>query len=739
MKNFIAFGLILLIGSTTLVYTQAGGSSDALAVERFALYIAANDGGANREQLRYAVSDAQRLAQTLEEVGGVENRNSVILTDPGRRQIHEAFDLFTRKIEERKGKARRTEFILYYSGHSDETSLLMGGETFSYSELKESLSRVPSDVHVVMLDSCFSGSFVRAKGGSRQQPFLMDDSSEVKGHAYLSSSSETESSQESDLIQASFFTHSLITGLRGAADSSGDRKVSLNELYHYAFNDTLSKTEDSSYGPQHPSFNITMVGSGDLVLTDISNADSVIVFPSQAEGRYFVRTKEGVLVSELNKIAGTEIVLALPHGSYSITLVTPLSTSQAQVTLRENEHFVMGATQFLGVPRYYGRPRGGTSPDEEFAAIEEWTPFIFSVIPSVNFPRGRATENVQVSLGLLSSRNTNIRGIQASGLAGFIDGYMEGAQLSTLFNVSRGGFKGAQATYLANMTYGGPVQGAQISGFMNFSGDEFRGVQIAGFMNVANGPVSGTQLSGFTNVATNDIKGTQVAGFMNFSATKIEGVQAAAMLNIANEVDGMQIGLVNIARSNSFASFGLLNIVLDGILDPSIGLDTNGNLWFQYQGGTRLFYTTLFAGYDTGWSADHEPETAFLGIGAGTRLRASRWLSFDFEVLSRAVLDVSDNNIYMEKIRDGDKIAIHTDEDREDVYNAFVQGFIPSVRVTVNGHLLKHLAVFAAVNLDIKIKGFNQGVFDDDTHDMNFEFDEDSVWLYPSLVFGLKF
>lgn len=738
MKKPIAIILLLLTASISLVYSQNGEHADQLAVERFALYIAANNGGTNREQLRYAISDAKRLAQTLEEVGGVDNRNSLLLTDPGRRQIHEAFDLFARKIEERRGKARRTEFILYYSGHSDETALLMGEETFSYSELKESLSRVPSDVHVVMLDSCFSGSFVRAKGGSRQQPFLMDDSSEVKGHAYLSSSSETESSQESDLIQASFFTHSIITGLRGAADSSGDRKISLNELYHYAFNDTLSKTEDSLYGPQHPSFNITMVGSGDLVLTDISNADSVIVFPSQAEGRYFVRTKDGVLVSELSKIAGTEIVLALPHGSYSITLVTPLSTSQANITLQENEHFVMGATRFLGVPRHYGRPRGGTDAQDEFAAVEEWTPFVFSVIPSVTFPRGRDTENVQVSLGLLTSKNQNIRGIQASGFGGFIDGYMEGAQLSTLFNVSRGGFKGAQIVYLANMAYGGPVQGAQISGFLNFAGDEIKGVQVAGFLNVANGPFSGTQVAGFTNVATNDITGAQVAGFMNFSATKIDGIQAS-LLNIANEVDGIQIGLVNIARSNSVACFGLLNIILDGILDPGIAFDTNGNLWFQYQGGTRLFYTTLFTGYDTGWSTDHEPETAFLGIGAGTRLQPSRWLSFDIEILSRAVLDVSDNNIYMDNIRDGEAINLNSANKREDVYDAFVQGFVPSVRLTVNGHIFRHLALFAAANFDIRIKGFNQGVFDDDDYHMTIDLDNDSVWLYPSLAFGLKF
>ena len=102
-----------------------------------------------------------------------------------------------------------------------------------------------------MLDSCFSGNFIRTKGGSREKPFLVDDSSVVQGHAYLSSSSETETSQESDAIQSSYFTQALVTGLRGAADANMDGRVSLNELYYYAFNQTLSQTETASAGPSY--------------------------------------------------------------------------------------------------------------------------------------------------------------------------------------------------------------------------------------------------------------------------------------------------------------------------------------------------------------------------------------------------------------------------------------------------------------------------------------------------------
>ena len=79
------------------------------------------------------------------------------------------------------------------------------------------------------MDSCYSGNFIRTKGGQHRKPFLIDDSSVVTGHAYLSSSSDKESSQESDEIESSYFTNAMITGLRGAADASGDNKVTLND------------------------------------------------------------------------------------------------------------------------------------------------------------------------------------------------------------------------------------------------------------------------------------------------------------------------------------------------------------------------------------------------------------------------------------------------------------------------------------------------------------------------------
>ncbi|MEW5817816.1 MAG: caspase family protein, partial [Spirochaetota bacterium] len=180
------------------------------ALKRFALIIGSNDGGRERPLLEYAASDAQALADLMVEIGGVEAVNSILLKNPGRKILDNAFTDLREKIEAAQGKAKRQEFILYYSGHSDEKGIYLKDELYPYEELKKSINYTGADVHIAILDSCFSGVFTRFKGGTKDAPFLMDDSVKTEGFAVLTSSSENEVAQESDTIGGSFFTHYLI-------------------------------------------------------------------------------------------------------------------------------------------------------------------------------------------------------------------------------------------------------------------------------------------------------------------------------------------------------------------------------------------------------------------------------------------------------------------------------------------------------------------------------------------------
>ena len=740
--NKIFFGMLCAAATISLFAESA--DSAALPVERYALYVASNAGGSTRETLKYAYTDATRLARTMNEIGGIRGENSLLLSDPSPREINDAFADIATLVKKNAGRAKRTEFLFYYSGHSDENAFLLGANRYAYSDLKNAIDRIPSDVHVVMLDSCYSGNFVRAKGGSRQKPFLMDDSSIVAGHAYLSSSSGFESSQESDMIQASYFTHALVTGLRGAADTSGDDKVSLNELYHYAFNETLESTELSSAGPQHPSYDITLVGSGDLVLTDLSVAESVLHIGAPYEGRFFIRDTSGQLVSELNKTRGTEVTLALPAGTYGITVVNATSTTQGSVTIAKGERLAFTEDSFVPVKRTFGRSRGDTPEPlaEEEAASEQihFTPFSLAIVPGLSIPEKSA--NSRVAIGVFWGINDNISGVQASTFGGTINQSLKGVQASGFVNLLNGSMQGYQAAGFVNMAKSpepllgvqhagianiaiGYLTGAQIAGIANYEKTGFKGAQVAGIANASIGPCSGAQIAGVVNVA-NDINGIQV-GVIN-AANDINYLQVG-VVNVAGNIKGMQFGVVNVAKHNEGLSLGIFNFILDGIMSPAFYVDSNGAMFAQYQGGTKYFYTTFLVGTDI----TSDPDFVEVGFGIGTRLEATKRVSFDFEILSKNVYHSWDDG-------EVDTDSGDDEESARIAINEYGKTHIPSVRVSAQYAFYRHLSVFAAFETELMFDGYNNEAFSDyGRHFMHVEVAKDALTIYPTFSLGLKF
>lgn len=740
--NKIFFGMLCAAATISLFAESA--DSAALPVERYALYVASNAGGSTRETLKYAYTDATRLARTMNEIGGIRGENSLLLSDPSPREINDAFADIAALVKKNAGRAKRTEFLFYYSGHSDENAFLLGANRYAYGDLKNAIDRIPSDVHVVMLDSCYSGNFVRAKGGSRQKPFLMDDSSIVAGHAYLSSSSGFESSQESDMIQASYFTHALVTGLRGAADTSGDDKVSLNELYHYAFNETLESTELSSAGPQHPSYDITLVGSGDLVLTDLSVAESVLHIGAPYEGRFFIRDTSGQLVSELNKTRGTEVTLALPAGTYGITVVNAISTTQGSVTIAKGERLAFTEDSFVPVKRTFGRSRGDTPEPlaEEEAASEQihFTPFSLAIVPGLSIPEKSA--NSRVAIGVFWGINDNISGVQASTFGGTINQSLKGVQASGFVNLLNGSMQGYQAAGFVNMAKSpepllgvqhagianiaiGYLTGAQIAGIANYEKTGFKGAQVAGIANASIGPCSGAQIAGVVNVA-NDINGIQV-GVIN-AANDINYLQVG-VVNVAGNIKGMQFGVVNVAKHNEGLSLGIFNFILDGIMSPAFYVDSNGAMFAQYQGGTKYFYTTFLVGTDI----TSDPDFVEVGFGIGTRLEATKRVSFDFEILSKNVYHSWDDG-------EVDTDSGDDEESARIAINEYGKTHIPSVRVSAQYAFYRHLSVFAAFETELMFDGYNNEAFSDyGRHFMHVEVAKDALTIYPTFSLGLKF
>jgi hypothetical protein len=330
-------------------------------VRRFVLVAGANFGGADRPPLRYAVSDAERFAAVLTDLGGVDPQNATLLKEPRVRDLVQALDQLSRRVSEAKRPAGggRTEVLVYYSGHADEKGLLLGDDRYSYQSLRDRLDEVPADVRIAVLDACASGAFTRLKGGKARKPFLVDESASMRGHAFLTSSAETEAAQESDHIGASYFTYYLVSGLRGAADVSGEGRVTLNEAYQFAFNETLGKTAGSGAGAQHPSYDINLSGTGDVVITDMRQTTASIVLGELLDGRVFIRNAKQELVVELYKPQGRRVEIGLEAGEYEVRIQRPATAMLTRSSIRDGQRVELRLEQFTPTKPEPTRRRGG--------------------------------------------------------------------------------------------------------------------------------------------------------------------------------------------------------------------------------------------------------------------------------------------------------------------------------------------------------------------------------------------
>ena len=719
----ILFVLITLFTTFQLFAAEEAGSSTG--VDRYAIYIGCNDGGKERDKLLYASTDAQNFQKIMSEIGGVQDSNSYILIDPTKERIDDTLAKISSKIDSNKMNAKRSEFIFYYSGHSDEESILLGETAYDYSSLKHAISDVPSDIHIVILDSCYSGNFIRTKGGQKKKPFLMDDSSVVKGHAYLSSSSAREYSQESDDIESSYFTNAMITGLRGAADTSGDSKVTLNELYSYAFNDTLSKTESSKAGPQHPNFNITLVGSGDLILSDISNADAMLSISKEAKGTFIIRDSDGKLISEINKTAGQPILMALPVGMYSAVCIDEYSTRQGTFSLTKNSVYVLDQNNLFSVQQKDTTLKGGSiSADEDsdetyisenqedYQSQENFNigdPFHLFVVPGL--PLFRFTRDCSLlSLGMIGSSERCMFGVQASGVMNINSGKLIGVQAAGVFNIVNNDVLGFQTAGVFDIARN--VEGGQAAGVFNIARSGF-GVQGAGVFNISSGSFKGVQGAGVFNVAS-----------------EIKGVQVAGVFNVAKKVDGLQLGVVNVAKENNGLAIGLFNFIGNGMHHFGITWNLTDNMTdLFYQSGTKNFYITVGVSYADKFFSERASDIGLSYAGIGTEFRAKH-ASIDIELLTKSVIN----------IRDAIEITVSDNSVDIDVSDSYEQNFIPSLRVTANWLWGKHFEVSAGASTDLHIIGVNDAAFATSTHNKKVSWwpPVDDTELYYSFFVGVK-
>lgn len=583
-------------GSVAHAEGRSAGSSPGpvITVRRFALVVGANDGGDDRVVLRFANTDAQAVSSVLRNLGGVGSGDLESLYDPSPEQLMEAIDRMSKRIREARSGGQHVQFVFYYSGHSDEQGLLLSGELVGYKELRKRVQAVPADVRIAVLDSCASGAFTRTKGGTKRAPFLVSPAAEVKGHAFLTSSSMDEAAQESDRVGGSFFTHYFTTGLRGAADVDGDRLITLSEAYQFAFDETLARTEATRGGAQHAAYDIQLAGSGDLVMTDLRETSARLEISEVVGGRIAVRNGAGTLAAELYKPPGSAPVgLALEPGRYQITVDDGQHLWRADLEVRKGGRTILERDSLVRVERESTVQRGD-APDEETAeeSDSDYTRihFNFGLLPplSVNGQDKSGKKIINTgSIAFLWSRSARVDGVALAFGGSKVDESLHGAQLSMGANIA-GEAHGVQ---LANgFNHAGKASGMQAA-IVNHAGEFESGFQ-AGLVNVA-GSMRGAQLS---------------------------------LINVGTDVKGAQIGLFNFA-GDADAQLGLLSITREGNVHPEVSISDTAAINVGLRFPARHTYSLLDFGIHPGGSG--AGWQVGLGFGGRVQLPAKLFLDLD--------------------------------------------------------------------------------------------------------------
>lgn len=153
------------------------------------------------------------------------------------------------------------KIILFYSGHGYTGGIYPYDEPISYQEINDILSKSKAQNIICIFNACHTGSVSSVKG-----EYTMYKTPSLANVIYIMSSRANEYSYEHPIAGHCIFTTGLLKGLRGKADANGDKKVTVNELFNYVYNDVVHTTSKLEL-EQHPQ----LIGSKSLLNSIIVN------------------------------------------------------------------------------------------------------------------------------------------------------------------------------------------------------------------------------------------------------------------------------------------------------------------------------------------------------------------------------------------------------------------------------------------------------------------------------------
>lgn len=136
--------------------------------------------------------------------------------------------------------------IFFFSGHGTPGGFVPYDRTlFNYQELVDILKKAKSKYVYCFIDACMSGS---VKSISNNNFGIGNGRPRV---CFMTASDATELSMEDSFVGHGYFTKALLKSLRGMSDKNRDKQVTLEEVFHYVYNDVTYRTKNAKQ-VQHP-------------------------------------------------------------------------------------------------------------------------------------------------------------------------------------------------------------------------------------------------------------------------------------------------------------------------------------------------------------------------------------------------------------------------------------------------------------------------------------------------------
>ena len=192
------------------------------------------------ESLKYTDDDAYRIYAFLKspEGGAVPEDHIRILID----ESAVAENIF-KGLDDIIAMAGKEDVVLVYlAGHGLQGFYVPTDSDgyrnrVEYEAVKSKLALCQARQKLVIADACYSGSLLAAKSPMFESVDLFYKKllASGAGTAFLLSSKSEEYSLESQGLRQGIFSHYLVEGLKGEADTNHDKLVSLDELYSFVY------------------------------------------------------------------------------------------------------------------------------------------------------------------------------------------------------------------------------------------------------------------------------------------------------------------------------------------------------------------------------------------------------------------------------------------------------------------------------------------------------------------------